>query len=241
MEKLLNRSTVSGYSISKKPFYEWVSKNLPRFKGINVIEIDNVSHELWDSLYKNFSRSNIAITSPVESRLDHCKKELSGFQLDYKAEHSYNLTCQDHSIDMVISNNKDFIKFPKTMDEVERVLKHGGIFINLVNGVSHIHQLKELFNRGRGIEKSLSTDIIKTTGNLLSKEFQTVNYRDYKRELNISNPNNILGYYLSNRNPKVRQWALEDSQWILSEANRLIRENGYFSVDINLGMFVCTL
>lgn len=241
MEKLLSRSTTNRYSISKKPFYEWVSKKLPRFKEIDVIEIDNVSHELWESIYKNFSRSNIAITSPSESRLERCRRELSGFQLDYKTEHSYNLQCPSNSIDMVISNNKDFINFPKTGIEVVRVLKNGGIFINFVNGDNHIHQLKELFYEGRGIEKSLYKNIINKTGDTLSNEFKTVNYRDYKRELHINNPNNILGYYLSNRNPKVRQWALEDSHWILSEANRIIREKGCFTVDINMGMFVCTL
>lgn len=241
MEKLLNKPTVSSYSISKKPFYEWVSKNLPRFKHISVIEIDNVTHELWDSIYKNFSRSNIAITSPVESKLEKCKTELSGFQLDYKTEHSYDLSCPGNSIDMVLSNNKDFINFPKTVNEVIRVLKPGGIFINLVNGDSHISQLKDLFYAGRGKENIHNRNIIKTTGDTLTNSFKTVNFREYKRELHINNPNNILGYYLSNRNPKVRQWALEDSQWILSEAASIIKEKGYFSVEINMGMFVCTM
>lgn len=242
MEKLITQTQANQYSISRKPFYKWLSKNFPNFRDIDVLEIDSVNYELWESLYKNFTQSNITISSPVQARLSHIKHKLKDYQIDYQVEHSYRLSYPDDSLDLVISNNNNFTDNIKTIKEVNRVLRNGGILLNLVNGNDHIIQLKNLFYEGKNMDrKQKDSHCISKCNTILKNEFTGVSYRDYKRTIHVTNANDILGYYLSNRNPRVRKWALEDSCWILDEVHKIIDREGSFNVDINLGMFVCTI
>lgn len=243
MEAILEKQlSAERYTISRKPFYNWLSKNLPNFKEFSVLEIDSGSHELWESIYRNFTQSNITISNPIQSHLNKSKLRLDGYRINYDIEHSYNLSYDNDSMDLVISNNNNFIQNLNSIKEVNRVLKGKGLFINIVNGDNHITDLKSLFNTGRGIEVKVNPKHrIKYKYKELLKTFNKVNYREYTRTLKVTNANNILGYYLSNRNPKVREWALEDNNWILEEVNKIIKKNGYFPVEVNLGMFVCKI
>lgn len=241
METLLQKQLSSErYTISKKPFYNWLSKNLPQFKSYNALEIDSGSYELWESIYRNFIQSNITISNPLKKNLSRTKSRLEDYRINYEVQHSYNMTYANSSMDFIISNNNNFIQNKNSIKEVKRVLNSKGLFVNIINGDNHIKEFKELFNKGIVNNKPTpKKHKIKYKYNELKKDFSEVSFREYTRKLNIKDPNSVLGYYLSNRNPKVREWALEDSSWILNEANIAIRCNGSFQVTVNIGMFVC--
>lgn len=240
MLRTKNSTESNIYSISRKPFYKWISRNLPQFKDIDVLEIDEVTFELWESIHKNFTQSNITISSPVENRVEYAKSRYSNYQVNFTVEHSYRLSYSDKSLDLIISNNNNFIKNSKTVSEVIRVLRDGGYFINIVNGDDHIIELKNLFYKGRHIERKVNEGhLVLNCRKALLESFKSVSFREYNRELHIKSANDVLGYYLSNRNPRVRKWALEDSNWILQEVNKEIASIGYFKISICFGMFVC--
>ncbi len=111
-----------------------------------------------------------------------------------------------------------------------------------LNGDNNINQLKNLFYEGCNSYKNFKADdLLKNKTNKFNKNFSNVNFRGYDRDLHVNNPADVLGYYLSNKNPKVREWALEDSDWILKKSSEIIKSYGYFKVDISFGMFVCTM
>lgn len=228
------------YTISRKPFYNWLSRNLPQFKEFNALEIDSADFELWESIYKNFIQSNITISSPVQKNLNKIEARLPGYRINYQEQHSYKLTFSYDSMDFVISNNNNFVQNQESIKEVKRILKNKGLFINIINGDRHIEEFKTLFNIGLGRRNiSPMNHKVKYKYNQLKKVFKNVSYREYSRILKVEDPNSVLGYYLSNRNPKVREWALEESNWILEEAKNIVDKYGFFTVNVNLGMLVC--
>lgn len=103
-----------------------------------LLDIDTGGGEFLLSL--NHPYCNLAATENYPPNVELCKKELLPLGIDFReADGSKRLPFDDQSFDIVINRHGDF-----NPNEIERILKTGGIFITEQVGAENDRELVEL-------------------------------------------------------------------------------------------------
>ena len=141
------------YSTNKQGYGSWLVSNYDIQKGMNVLEVGCGNGTLWlghDDLIDKCDK--LVLTDISEGMLEHAKGNLGDkINVEYRVEDIQDLSFSDETFDIVIANAMLYHvpNLHKSLSEVRRVLKNGGVFYCATFGENNFtDKLAEWFKLG---------------------------------------------------------------------------------------------
>lgn len=192
------------YSKNKFGFNNWIFSNYQITEDIKVLELGCGTGELWKSNLDSIDKIEQLIIADFSSDMVEKTKSVIGNRdnVEYKIMDIQNISFENETFDIVIANmllhHVDDID--KALDEVNRVLKKGGIFYCATfgeNGV--VDYLASLFKNEINRELENKTFTLQNGKNYLIRYFNNVEKLIYDDELQVTNIDDLVQYIQSLR------------------------------------------
>ena len=192
------------YSKNKFGFNNWIFSNYQITEDIKVLELGCGTGELWKSNLDSIDKIEQLIITDFSSDMVEKTKSVIGNRdnVEYKIMDIQNISFENETFDIVIANmllhHVDDID--KALDEVNRVLKKGGIFYCATfgeNGV--VDYLASLFKNEINQELENKTFTLQNGKNYLIRYFNNVEKLIYDDELQVTNIDDLVQYIQSLR------------------------------------------
>lgn len=192
------------YSKNKFGFNNWIFSNYQITEDIKVLELGCGTGELWKSNLDSIDKIEQLIITDFSSDMVEKTKSVIGNRdnVEYKIMDIQNISFENETFDIVIANmllhHVDDID--KALDEVNRVLKKGGIFYCATfgeNGV--VDYLASLFKNEINRELENKTFTLQNGKNYLIRYFNNVEKLIYDDELQVTNIDDLVQYIQSLR------------------------------------------
>lgn len=236
------------FSINKEGWMPWFFKNLPLTKKCKVLELGCGDGSLWktncDQVPPNW---DIYLTDFSKGMLEDAKKNLYKQKSKFKFEivNVEKIPYEDESFDLVIANHMLYHvgDIDRALNEINRVLKKGGVFYASTVGKDHMKEMREFISKvDKNILQVESFNLTKKfqlqNGNeILKKYFPHVYVKRYEDSLSIKEEEALLDYIFSmpgNIKEKFDEEKLEKIQNILREEKSL---KGYIYITKDTGFF----
>lgn len=190
------------YSKNKFGFNNWIFSNYQITEDIKVLELGCGTGELWKSNLDSIDKIEQLIITDFSSDMVEKTKSVIGNRdnVEYKIMDIQNISFENETFDIVIANmllhHVDDID--KALDEVNRVLKKGGIFYCATfgeNGV--VDYLASLFKNEINQELENKTFTLQNGKNYLIRYFNNVEKLIYDDELQVTNIDDLVQYIQS--------------------------------------------
>ncbi|MGF0071271.1 class I SAM-dependent methyltransferase [Streptococcus orisratti] len=192
------------YSKNKFGFNNWIFSNYQIAEDIKVLELGCGTGELWKNQLDVIDKMEQLIVTDFSSDMVEKTKSVIGNRdnVEYKIMDIQNISFENETFDIVIANmllhHVDDID--KALDEVNRVLKKGGIFYCATfgeNGV--VDYLASLFKNEINRELENKTFTLQNGKNYLIRYFNNVEKLIYDDELQVTNIDDLVQYIQSLR------------------------------------------
>lgn len=192
------------YSKNKFGFNNWIFSNYQITEDIKVLELGCGTGELWKNQLDVIDKMEQLIVTDFSSDMVEKAKSVIGNRdnVEYKIMDIQNISFENETFDIVIANmllhHVDDID--KALDEVNRVLKKGGIFYCATfgeNGV--VDYLASLFKNEINRELENKTFTLQNGKNYLIRYFNNVEKLIYDDELQVTNIDDLVQYIQSLR------------------------------------------
>ncbi|WP_422804547.1 class I SAM-dependent methyltransferase [Streptococcus sp. FT1-55] len=192
------------YSKNKFGFNNWIFSNYQITEDIKVLELGCGTGELWKNQLDVIDKMEQLIVTDFSSDMVEKTKSVIGNRdnVEYKIMDIQNISFENETFDIVIANmllhHVDDID--KALDEVNRVLKKGGIFYCATfgeNGV--VDYLASLFKNEINQELENKTFTLQNGKNYLIRYFNNVEKLIYDDELQVTNIDDLVQYIQSLR------------------------------------------
>lgn len=192
------------YSKNKLGFNNWIFSNYQITDEIKVLELGCGTGELWKNQLDVIDKLEQLIVTDFSSDMVEKTKSVIGNRdnVEYKIMDIQNISFENETFDIVIANmllhHVDDID--KALDEVNRVLKKGGIFYCATfgeNGV--VDYLASLFKNEINQELENKTFTLQNGKNYLIRYFNNVEKLIYDDELQVTNIDDLVQYIQSLR------------------------------------------
>lgn len=190
------------YSKNKLGFNNWIFSNYQITDEIKVLELGCGTGELWKNQLDVIDKMEQLIVTDFSSDMVEKTKSVIGNRdnVEYKIMDIQNISFENETFDIVIANmllhHVDDID--KALDEVNRVLKKGGIFYCATfgeNGV--VDYLASLFKNEINQELENKTFTLQNGKNYLIRYFNNVEKLIYDDELQVTNIDDLVQYIQS--------------------------------------------
>lgn len=190
------------YSKNKFGFNNWIFSNYQITDDIKVLELGCGTGELWKNQLDVIDKMEQLIVTDFSSDMVEKTKSVIGNRdnVEYKIMDIQNISFENETFDIVIANmllhHVDDID--KALDEVNRVLKKGGIFYCATfgeNGV--VDYLASLFKNEINQELENKTFTLQNGKNYLIRYFNNVEKLIYDDELQVTNIDDLVQYIQS--------------------------------------------
>ncbi|MGV3126779.1 class I SAM-dependent methyltransferase [Streptococcus orisratti] len=190
------------YSKNKFGFNNWIFSNYQITEDIKVLELGCGTGELWKSNLDSIDKIEQLIITDFSSDMVEKTKSVIGNRdnVEYKIMDIQNISFENETFDIVIANmllhHVDDID--KALDEVNRVLKKGGIFYCATfgeNGV--VDYLASLFKNEINQELENKTFTLQNGKNYLIRYFNNVEKLIYDDELQVTSIDDLVQYIQS--------------------------------------------
>lgn len=190
------------YSKNKFGFNNWIFSNFQITDDIKVLELGCGTGELWKNQLDVIDKMEQLIVTDFSSDMVEKTKSVIGNRdnVEYKIMDIQNISFENETFDIVIANmllhHVDDID--KALDEVNRVLKKGGIFYCATfgeNGV--VDYLASLFKNEINQELENKTFTLQNGKNYLIRYFNNVEKLLYDDELQVTNIDDLVQYIQS--------------------------------------------
>lgn len=190
------------YSKNKFGFNNWIFSNYQITDDIKVLELGCGTGELWKNQLDVIDKMEQLIVTDFSSDMVEKTKSVIGNRdnVEYKIMDIQNISFENETFDIVIANmllhHVDDID--KALDEVNRVLKKGGIFYCATfgeNGV--VDYLASLFKNEINQELENKTFTLQNGKNYLIRYFNNVEKLLYDDELQVTNIDDLVQYIQS--------------------------------------------
>lgn len=192
------------YSKNKFGFNNWIFSNYQITEDIKVLELGCGTGELWKNQLDVIDKMEQLIVTDFSSDMVEKTKSVIGNRdnVEYKIMDIQNISFENETFDIVIANmllhHVDDID--KALDEVNRVLKKGGIFYCATfgeNGV--VDYLASLFKNEINQELENKTFTLQNGKNYLIRYFNNVEKLIYDDELQVTSIDDLVQYIQSLR------------------------------------------
>lgn len=190
------------YSKNKFGFNNWIFSNYQITDDIKVLELGCGTGELWKNQLDVIDKMEQLIVTDFSSDMVEKTKSVIGNRdnVEYKIIDIQNISFENETFDIVIANmllhHVDDID--KALDEVNRVLKKGGIFYCATfgeNGV--VDYLASLFKNEINQELENKTFTLQNGKTYLNRHFDTVEKLIYDDELQVTSIDDLVQYIQS--------------------------------------------
>lgn len=190
------------YSKNKFGFNNWIFSNYQITDDIKVLELGCGTGELWKNQLDVIDKMEQLIVTDFSSDMVEKTKSVIGNRdnVEYKIMDIQNISFENETFDIVIANmllhHVDDID--KALDEVNRVLKKGGIFYCATfgeNGV--VDYLASLFKNEINQELENKTFTLQNGKTYLNRHFDTVEKLIYDDELQVTSIDDLVQYIQS--------------------------------------------
>lgn len=190
------------YSKNKFGFNNWIFSNYQITDDIKVLELGCGTGELWKNQLDVIDKMEQLIVTDFSSDMVEKTKSVIGNRdnVEYKIMDIQNISFKNETFDIVIANmllhHVDDID--KALDEVNRVLKKGGIFYCATfgeNGV--VDYLASLFKNEINQELENKTFTLQNGKTYLNRHFDTVEKLIYDDELQVTSIDDLVQYIQS--------------------------------------------
>lgn len=192
------------YSTNKKGYRNWIAEQYDFFDGCKILELGCGTGDFWegrlDSIGENstmvlsdFAEGMVKIVHDKYSACDNIKT----MQIDIES-----IPFDDCHFDFVIANSMLYHvpNLKKSIEEVFRVLKPGGIFYAATYGEKGMTQFFNTTLKGLDADMNIEGNVAFTLQNgeeLLRNSFDKVRRLDYEDSLEIEDTNDLIDYMLS--------------------------------------------
>lgn len=228
------------YSQNKTPWFKWLSEEY-ELKG-KVLELASGNGEFWE--YINDDNLDITISDISKGMINDAYKNIKNEKYHFLVMDFDNIEYPDDYFDVVIINHGLFYSqnINKTIKEIKRVLKKGGILYSSTYSVNHMKEIDKLvkdFDNRISLSKNNLYDVFGLDNgvSILSKHFSHVSRKDYDDCLIVDNPDAIISYVLSchgNQNEYLLDSIEKFKKFIISKMR-----DGKFFVTKEAGYFKC--
>lgn len=244
------------YSQNSQGWFPWLFEQCNLRDDMKVLELGCGNGALWKENYQKIP-NNISITlndisegmlRDTRRELDRLSEERDGnnngdSRFYYNAFNCHKIPYQDNQFDLVLANHVLFYceDIHRVLQEVYRVLKHGGILLCSTYGSSHMREITDLV-RDFHAQISLSGKALyeqfglENGQDILKEHFDAVKTLYYEDELIVTRPEPLMEYILSchgNQN----QYILERYKDFREFVEKKTKKGFHISKDA--GVFVC--
>ncbi|MEW9701720.1 methyltransferase domain-containing protein [Paenibacillus sp. SI8] len=137
------------FSVNQMGWHRWLFEYLIQLPGCNVLELGCGDGALWS---RNLDRIppnwRITISDISNGMLEEARRNLAGNHSQFKFlfADSQDIPFHDEQFDIVIANNMLYHvpDISKTLSEIHRVLKHGGVFCTSTMSKRHLQEVEEM-------------------------------------------------------------------------------------------------
>lgn len=232
------------YSVNKIGFQKWMFEQYPFRDRIKVLELGSGRGELWNYYFENKMlqsyEMDITLSDFSDGMIDHLQKSYQGRGISVRKIDIMDIPFEKEAFDLVIANSMLYHvrDIDLALSEVRRVLKKDGLFYCSTFGMNGMtqylyHALDEL-NIPYNHESNLSFTL-QNGKQLLERQFDSVERRDYRDALEITDVRDYVEYVYSMAS---LQGLDRDKYDVLLRYFNSRKVNGCLHVPKEYGMFV---
>ncbi len=234
------------FSVATEPWFDWVWRQMEVKDGARILELGAGTGLLWG---KNLGRlpedAQVVLTDLSDGMLQTAKETIGDDNrfsfYDYDVDH---LSFDDDSFDIIIANHMLYHvpDVKRTLHEVRRLLKPGGVFYAATNGATHMQGLYDLLN---AYDPDLKAEmfrlnfVLENGEGFLSEVFDAVGCVRYPNGLRITEVTPLVDYIYSLKTMAFNH--LEDSMrdGLKEYFEAIMAEKGVIEIEKRTGMFIC--
>lgn len=228
------------YSQNKTPWFKWLAEEY-ELNG-KVLELASGNGEFWE--YVENKNLDVTISDISRGMINDAYKNIRTDKYHFLVMDFDNIEYPDEYFDVVIINHGLFYSqnINKTIKEIKRVIKKGGILFASTYSSNHMKEINELvkdFDNRITLSKNNLFDVFGLDNGItiLSNHFTSIIKKVHDDYLIVDNPEAIISYVLSchgNQNDYLLDSIDKFKEFILSRMN-----NGKFYITKEAGYFKC--
>lgn len=195
------------FSINPLGWFRWIFNNLNIQDGMNILEVGCGNGQLWeDNLDRLPDNLQVILSDISEGMLKHASSKLKSRDdiFSYNCFSFDDIPYANESFDVIIANHALFYSKDreKALDEINRVLKKGGLFCCSTYGKNHMKEIEALvkeFDNRIALSEVKLYDIFGLDNGFdeLSALFASVQLHKYKDKLLVTKLQPLLNYIYS--------------------------------------------
>lgn len=234
------------YSVNRQGWFPWIYEQCGICEGMRILEIGCGNSELWVENRNRLPQNVEIILSDIsEGMLRDARRKVGILdkRFSFQEFDCAKIPFPEESFDIVIANHVLFYceDIERVTEEVERVLKQGGLFVCSTYGKNHMKEITELVQRF-DYRIVLSSDNLygkfglENGREILKKTFPQVSCKRYEDEIVLDKVEPLIEYILSchgNQN----QYLLDRYQDFRNFAEKKLQRE--FHITKDAGIFLC--
>lgn len=234
------------YSTNKEGWFSWIFRQCHLAPGMQVLELGCGDGALWkENIAKIPPNIHITLSDISDGMLRDARRALGArdTRFSFSTFNCEKIPAASDTYDLVIANHVLFYcdDIKKVCQEVQRVLKPGGIFLCSTYGTSHMKEISQLVRQFDERIVLSANKLYEKFGeengaDLLSPWFSSVHWISYEDSLLVTEPEPLISYILSchgNQN----QYLLDHYKEFRSFVNKKTEQG--FPITKDAGLFLC--
>ncbi len=240
----LRKSLHEKYSVNKLGFQRWMFEQYPFRTKMKVLELGSGRGELWNYYLESDVlqgyEMEITLSDFSEGMVDHLRRSFPDRGMAVEKIDILEIPFEEETFDLIIANSMLYhVKdIDSALSEVRRVLKKGGLFYCATSGMNGMIQYLYSALDELGIPYQHGSNLSFTLQNgmeLLKKQFDRVERRDYEDALAIDKVEDYIDYIYS----MTSLQGLDPKKYnVLLDHFNTKKEKGFLRIPKEYGMFV---